>query len=108
MIPLIGDSRFSHPARVVQLSIERTEDKLGLRLTLENTVEKVRLEVRFVGVRQLRFRTDPTDLLGLVLMQCDNVTDRGWEGIRFEIKDYEEEFISFYCEAFDMSFAERT
>ena len=37
------------------------------------------------------------DLTGLVLLQCEDIAPRGWEGIRFMVKDHEEEFVSFYC-----------
>jgi hypothetical protein len=41
-----------------------------------------------------------------VLLLYEDVAERGWEGVRYEVKDYEEEFIWFYCEAFEMSFLE--
>ena len=46
---------------------------------------------------QLRFLSASTDLLGLVLLQCEDVSSLGWEGIRYRVQDIEEEFVSFFC-----------
>ena len=95
MIPLIGDSRFSKPVRVVRLLLERNEE--GLSLTLRSDADGAEVELRFVGVSQLRFRGATTGLLGLVLLQYEDIASQGWEDIRFRVTDYEEEFVSFYC-----------
>jgi hypothetical protein len=92
----MSDDRFFKPARVVRLLLERDEggQTLLLRLAL---ADQSQVEWRFSGVSQLRFRGESTDLLGPVLLQREDVRSRGWEGARFRIWDYEEEFVSFLC-----------
>jgi len=34
-------------------------------------------------------------------MQCEDIRSNGWEDARFEVKDYEEEFVSFLCRDVD-------
>jgi hypothetical protein len=31
-----------------------------------------------------------------------DVRDRQWENVNYKVKDYEEEFVSFYCSAFSV------
>jgi hypothetical protein len=52
---------------------------------------------RFDQVRQLGLKgLDgwPRQLMGFAI---DDISDRGWEGIRFHVQDYEEGAIEFYC-----------
>lgn len=93
----VTDSRFAKPARVVRVLLERNDDDLVLHLKLAHDSGHSEMEWRFVGVIQLKFRGESTDLLGLVLLQCEDLTSHGWEGTRFKVKDYEEEFVSFLC-----------
>ena len=91
------DSRFAKPARVIRVFLERTEEGLTLRLKLNHGPGRSDMEWCFRGVTQLRFRGESTELLELVLLQCENVASQGWEETRFRVKDYEEEFVSFFC-----------
>ncbi len=87
--------------RVVRVVLER-EDDGALTLTLR--VQSDRSEVterRFFGVTGLRFRGDRTDLTQSVVLLAEDVSERGWEGVNFVVKDYEEEFVVFQCRALD-------
>ena len=97
---VIADARFSKMARVQRVLLQRTEDEgLILSLGLVDPKDHTKLNWRFEGVRKLRFRGDFTDLLLLVRLQYEDLAPRGWEDVRYEVKDCEEEFISFYCVA---------
>ncbi len=72
---------------------------LTLSLGLTSEADHTEAEWRFAGVTQLRFRGDSTELLGILLLQCEDVSSLGWDGTRYRVRDYEEEFVSFYCEA---------
>ncbi len=85
------------PARVVRVLIERAEKELSLTLTLAYEAAQSVIEWRFEGVTQLRFRGDCTDLLNVVVLQCDDIRNQGWEGASYRVRDYEEEFVSFFC-----------
>ncbi len=94
----LNDHRFAKSARVVRVLLERSDEGLILFLKLIADSDHSEMEWRFVRVTQLKFRGESTELLGLVLLQCEDVTSQGWEGIRFRVKDYEGEFLSFFCE----------
>jgi hypothetical protein len=90
---------FSKTARVQRVLVERNEDGLTLSLRLADAADHTTVEWHFDGVTELRFRGDSADLLGLVLLQSEDLASRGWEGAKYRVKDYEEEFVSFYCVA---------
>ena len=48
--------------------------------------------------KDLRSRGQRTLLTEIVLLLAEDVAARGWERVRFEVKDADEEFISFFCE----------
>ena len=90
---------FSKAARVKRVLVERAEEGLSFSLSFADPADQTQVEWRFDGVTQLRFRGEATDLLGLVLLQSEDLTSSGWDGARYRVKDYEEEFVSFYCMA---------
>lgn len=92
-----SDDRFSSPVRIRRVVLERQEGELVLLLKVVFEANLSEVEWRFSGVSQLRFRGETTDLLGIVRLQCEDIASQGWEGKRFRVKDYEEEFISFFC-----------
>lgn len=91
------ESRLSEPGRVTRLVLERDAEGLTLVLTVRPEDDPGTTELRFVGVRELRFRGETTELKEIVLLLAEDVSSYGWEGVRFRVKDYEEEFISFLC-----------
>lgn len=99
MTESISGIGFSNAARVQRVVVERGEEGLTVSLRLTREADHTEFEWRFDGVTQLRFRGDSTELLGVLLLQCEDVSSLGWDGIRYRVKDYEEEFVSFYCEA---------
>ena len=84
-------------SRVLELSLLRDGESLSLflRMREEGTNEEVRYT--FSDVSDLRFRGERTELKELVLLLSEDVSSDGWERVRFRVKDYEEEFISFLC-----------
>jgi hypothetical protein len=59
------------------------------------------IELRFKGALDVRFRGERTELTEIVDLLVDDISSREWEGARFRVKDYEEEFISFVCREID-------
>jgi hypothetical protein len=90
-------SRLSEPGPVVRLVLERNAEALTLTIAVRPQHGARTTELRFVGVRELRFRGESTQLQEIVLLLAEDVSSQGWEGVRFRVKDYEEEFISFLC-----------
>ncbi len=95
----IRDIGFSKTAKVQRVLVERSEEGLTLSIRLADAADHTVVEWYFDGVTELRFRGDSTDLLGLVRLQSEDLASHGWDGVRFRVKDYEEEFVSFYCMA---------
>lgn len=94
--------RLTAPSRVVRLVLERPADQeLMITLTLVSDGTSSTNEVRFRGVSDVHFRGDRTELSGIVLFLVEDISSRGWEGARFRVKDYEEEFLSFQCREID-------
>jgi hypothetical protein len=58
-------------------------------------------EIRCIDAADVRFRGDRTELKEIVLLMAKDISSRGWEGARFLVKDYEEEFVSFVCRDID-------
>ena len=88
---------FSKTARVQRVLVERAGEGLTLSLRLSDAADHTEVDWYFDGVTQLRFRGESTDLLNLVLLQSEDLTSNGWDGVRYRVTDYEEEFVSFYC-----------
>jgi len=101
MIQWTKDSPLAKPARITRVLLERNEAGLVLLLKVQSDADHSEVELRFVGVTKLRFRGETTELLGLVLLQFEEMTSQGWEETRFRVKDYEEEFLSFYCRSIE-------
>ncbi len=90
-------SALGTPGHVSLLTLERSASALSLTVRLVPADGSPCLCVRFLGVRELRFRGETTELLELVRLGVEDVSRRGWEGVHFQVKDLEEEFISFFC-----------
>lgn len=87
----------AEPGRVVSLCLWRTGDELQLRISLLPLGSDGPVNLCFEGVRDVHFRSDRTDLTGIVLLLAEDIGGRGWEGLRYRVTDSEEELISFYC-----------
>lgn len=91
------------------------EERDGVRPTYSMTIvlesgqphAKYRLRMRFTGVKGLvlrRFGDYPTQLLGFGVV---DVSERQLEGVRFEVVDYEEDMIRFFCKTAEVEDVER-
>ena len=103
MTAFVGNGRLADISRVVQLTLIRDEAELSLSLKLHEVGSNTQVELQFHNVSDLRFRGECTELSELVLLIAEDRSSHGWEGVRFVVKDYEEEFISFRCERIERS-----
>jgi len=58
---------------------------------------RFKLDLRFIGITDLRIRefgAAETQIMGFSII---DVSDRGWEGVNYEIEDYENDRIHFLC-----------
>jgi hypothetical protein len=89
--------RLTNPSRVIRLLLDRGAEELTITLTLLPIGAATSIEIRFLGVSELRFRGERIELNEIVLLLAEDISRNGWEIPRFRVKDYEEEFISFLC-----------
>ncbi|MCW2319035.1 hypothetical protein M2322_004604 [Rhodoblastus acidophilus] len=59
-------------------------------------------ELTFYGVADLKFFDVGCVFFSQLIVE--NIADRGWEGLNFQVRDFEEEWAKFYCERFDYEF----
>jgi len=89
--------RLGELSRVLELSLSRDGDELSLFLRMREEGTNAEISYAFSAVSDLRFRGERTELKELVLLLSEDASRDGWERVRFRVKDYEEEFISFLC-----------
>jgi hypothetical protein len=58
------------------------------------------LILQFLGVRELRFSQPSLSLLQITLLEISSIKDRGWETLRYKVKDEEDGNLSFFCADF--------
>jgi hypothetical protein len=90
--------KLAEPSRVKEIVLSRTEEELVVRIRLvpEGGIEEA--DYVFRGVGDLRFRGERTDLTQIVALAIEDITNFGWDGVRYRVRDYEEEFVSFLCQ----------
>lgn len=93
------ERRLCAPSRAVRLVLERGKDGMDIIMTLRPIEPAIPHEVRlkFGRVSNVRFRGERTELTEIVSLFARDVSQDGLEGIRFLVRDDEEEFISFGC-----------
>jgi hypothetical protein len=93
--------RIADPSRIVRLVLDRSDNDLTITMSLLPQGASSTIEVRCRGASDVRFRGERTELKEIVLLQVEDISSSGWEGARYRVKDYEEEFISFVCREID-------
>jgi hypothetical protein len=84
-------------SRVVSLSLSRDGEGLSIVLRMREEESRTEIGYEFSNVSNVKFRGERTELNELVLIMSEDISSNGWEGVRFRIGDYEEEFLSFLC-----------
>ena len=82
-------------SRLDIVALFQRRDKANER---SRTTETARVAIRFEGVSNLKFKSvgpGPKQVAGFDII---DVSDRGWERIRFVVEDYEHDDISLNCE----------
>lgn len=67
-----------------------------------NSAPQFRVRLQFRGIRDLRIREigdTPKQVTGFDIV---DISDRGWEGVAFEIEDYENGIIHFLCNEIEL------
>ena len=75
---------------------------LELILESERMAETFRLHLRFTGVQSFElheFGGGWTQIMGFDIV---DVSDRQWDKIKFEVIDYEDQRLSFFCETVEV------
>jgi hypothetical protein len=101
-----GFQGFSH---VQSLTFAEEEQGYSLVLVLENEtpLAKVQIAMKFTCVIDVRLRDfggKPTQITGF---DVRDVSSRQLDGIRFEVVDYENDRIHFFCKSAEIELVER-
>jgi len=78
-------------------STGRNEYSLTLVLDSSDSGEKHSIRIRFSGVKELVLRDFGNSITQITGFDVLDVSDRQLEGIRYEIVDYEDGVIHFFC-----------
>jgi hypothetical protein len=89
--------RIAEMGRLARIVLERTDDDLTICLSLVPRGSSDGIELRFCGVSNLQFLGERTGLTETVLLMADDISSRQWEGVKFRVRDSENEVISFMC-----------
>lgn len=58
------------------------------------------MRIEFDGVSRLRLKSTGPGPIQIAGFDIVDISDRRWESLRFEVGDYEDARISFYCRTF--------
>src|SRR5450432_1357008 len=86
----------SGAARLLGLCVTRDEHGLVLELRFRSQDRGEATTLRFTGVQQLKVRDDCPELTQIVYLESTDISSRGWESVRFQVRDSERS-LSFYC-----------
>ena len=78
---------------------------LSIQFLYEEGKEKYDFLFYFYGPRSLVLETSGE--YQQISLTVHNMRERGWEGILYEVEDYEEQRLSFYCADIEFIHAER-
>ena len=74
---------------------------LACEVVLCDQTEQTAVTAVFEGLREFEI-AKLSDGRCLGPLKILDVRDRQWENVNYKVKDYEEEFVSFYCSAFSV------
>lgn len=99
---LIGDFDWDDLRSVRRLVWEAdplSSDNCGVELTIEcrDREPQFVLTVHFSGVQRLRLSEFGCPAMRIIGLYVKDISDRQWGGIRWEVGDYENNEITFYC-----------
>ena len=103
LIQEVAGELFLHELRVIREFSVRRHLSCGspaLAVTMvmetEGRTPDVRVKMAFSHVSSLRVEIPGSEARIIGFDVCD-ISDRQWEGIRWEVLDYEDEIVRFYC-----------
>lgn len=94
---------------VERLDIRQTSPDDYYELTLEMEMrhmdpqDKRRLLLKFDGVVNLRLTPPQRMVLSMTQLEISSIKDMHWEGLKYSVKEVEDETISFLCHSFSAS-----
>lgn len=79
---------------------------LKLALRPQRVADRRRLLLAFSGVSDVWFRRNWSRLMQVHRLEVLPYSNASWNGPRYWVSDIEEEFLSFYCEEYEVTIAE--
>lgn len=99
-----GDFRVVSRIGIVQRifpEVDTPELTLELDLTSETGNDSRRLALSFTGVRNLRLQQPSWSLFQMTTLQIMSIAEDQWEGLKYKVRDDEEDSVSFTCSDFE-------
>lgn len=93
--------RVAGPSHVLSVSLERTGPELRIAVVLAPIDGSEQVTITCRHATDVKFLGERTELKEIVLLMAEDISDRGWEDARFQLKDYEGEVLSFACREFE-------
>ncbi len=84
----------------IGITLERDEDNLvyhNIKMEFKNREKNTRAEALLQHIQNLQIDSISSGFLMITGLEFFSIRDRGWEGLNWEIHDYEKGIISFYC-----------
>jgi hypothetical protein len=99
---VVGDFDWDDLRTVRRLTWEADQtrsNQCGVELTIECREREPRfaLTVYFSGVQRLRILDFGCPVMRIIGLYIKDISDRQWEDIRWEVGDYEDDEIAFFC-----------
>lgn len=87
---------------------KQSTEILALELVLrpKEPTDRRRLVLSFRGVERIHL-IPQSSMVQFLMLEIRSIRDRQWENLKYEVKEKEEETISFYCESYEASIEER-
>jgi len=93
--PLVVEMRYCIARSDVEISN-------NIELTLSSEATEETLSFRFHRVTDLRLDNRNRGLLRIVGLSIANMRQDGWENVKWQVTDFENDVISFYCSEIDI------
>ncbi len=102
-VGVIGEFDFDEFRLIEKMSFQVVEgpdrpvQELELQMRTERRDPAARIRLRFIGVHKLRIEDWPPGEVSLGSFEILDIRDRQLEGLNWQIQDYEQDAISFFC-----------
>jgi len=89
-----------HVRQVRKSKSDAYEVYLDMELRHQNAEDSRHLILSFQGVRNIRFTPPTRMIIQMIHLEITSIRANGWEGINYDVRETENDTLSFSCEGF--------